>query len=75
MHPDSEKLLNACFYELRLKMIKNQEKYGWSNEWLTENWEQECLSEMRKHIDKGDPKDIAIYAMFMIYRGWSTAPF
>jgi len=27
---------------------------------------------MRIHLEKGDPRDVAIYAMFMIYRNWST---
>lgn len=73
LHPDSERLIKVCFEELRLKLLKNQSKYGWSNEWLTSDWEQECREEMMKHIQKGDPRDVAIYAMFMMYRGWSTA--
>lgn len=73
LHPDTENLLKVCFEELRLKLIKNQEKYGYSNEWLTLDWEQECREEMMKHIQKGDPRDVAIYTMFMIYRGWATA--
>jgi len=72
LHPDSEKLLAFYIKELRLKMISNQKKYGYSNEWLTYDWEKECSMELRKHLDKGDPKDVAIYAMFMMYRGWST---
>jgi len=74
LHPDSEKLLKVCFEELRLKMIKNQGKYGWSNEWLTCDWEDECREEMIKHLKKGDPRDVAIYALFMMFRGWSTTP-
>jgi hypothetical protein len=73
LHPDTENLLKVCFEELRLKLIKNQEKYGYSNEWLTLDWEQECREEMMKHIQKGDPRDVAIYAMFMIYRGCATS--
>ncbi|MGE9312868.1 hypothetical protein ACLOAU_14565 [Niabella sp. CJ426] len=72
LHPDSSNLLKHCFEELRLKMIKNQEKYGYGNEWLTEEWEQECRDNMMEHIQKGDPRDVAIYALFMMYRGWST---
>lgn len=73
LHPDTKNLLKTCFEELRLKLIKNQEKYGWSNEWLTRDWEEECRQEMIEHLKKGDPRDIAIYTMFMIYRGWATA--
>ncbi len=72
LHPDSENLLKKCFAELREKMIRNEEKYGYSNEWLKHDWEEECRNELRRHLDKGDPKDVAIYAMFMMYRGWSS---
>lgn len=72
LHPDSEQLLKVCFEELRLKMIKSQKKYGWSNEWLTQDWEDECREQMIEHLQKGDPRDVAVYAMFMIYRGWTT---
>lgn len=72
LHPDSEKLLQQCFLQLREKMIRNEQKYGWTNEWLTSDWEDECRNEMKRHIEKGDPKDVAIYAMFMMFRGWSS---
>lgn len=73
LHPDSIKLLEQCFEELKAKMIRNQKKYGYTNEWLTSDWEDECREHMMQHIKKGDPKDVAIYAMFMMYRGWSTS--
>jgi len=72
LHPDSQNLLKVCFEELRLKMIKSQNKYGWSNEWLTQDWEDECRQQLIEHLQKGDPRDVAVYAMFMIYRGWTT---
>ena len=72
LHPDSEQLLKVCFEEIRQKMIKSQKKYGWSNEWLTQDWEDECRKQMIEHFKKGDPRDVAIYSIFMIYRGWST---
>lgn len=72
LHPDNEKLLQQCFLEFRDKMIKNEQKHGWTNEWLTNDWENECRIELYKHIEKGDPKDVCIYGMFMVYRGWKT---
>lgn len=74
LHPDSLELLNHCRSILACKMVANQEKYGYTNEWLTQDWENECKEHLLKHLYKGDPKDVAIYAMFMIFRGWSTAP-
>jgi len=72
LHIDSQNLLKECFSQLEEKMIRNQEKYGYSNEWLMHDWEDECRENMMSHIEKGDPKDVAIYAMFMMFRGWST---
>lgn len=72
LHKDSAELIKVCATELAAKMTRNQEKYGYTNEWLTSDWEYECRDHMRQHMEKGDPRDVAIYAMFMIYRGWAT---
>lgn len=71
-HPDNVSLLQRLADDFLAKMIHNQQKYGYSNEWLTTDWEDECRQEMMRHIEKGDPLDVAIYAAFMLYRGWST---
>lgn len=45
----------------KIKKKHNEGVTGWDNE----NWTIEQIKEMlRKHIDKGDPIDIAIIAMF-----------
>lgn len=72
LHPDNEILLAKVTEILREKMIRNEQKYGWTNDWLLHDWEDECREEMRRHLEKGDPRDVAIYAFFMIFRGWST---
>lgn len=72
LHPDSQKIFFETFDELADKMIANQEKYDYTNEWLTEDWKQQCQQNLIKHIEKGDPKDVSIYALFMIYRGRET---
>jgi len=73
LSPVSEQLLGTTFEAIKAKMIRNQQKYGWTDEWHTRDWEDECRSELMRHIEKGDPKDVLIYAMFMIHHGWSTA--
>jgi len=45
-------------------------KYGYSDHWLHGIWDTECRAQMREHIEKGDPRDVAIYAAFMWARGW-----
>ena len=56
------------------KLREAEQKYGYRDGWLTEDWETECRQHMREHMAKGDPRDVAIYAAFMWRRGWSTAP-
>lgn len=73
LHPDSVDLIKALSERITDKMFANQSKYGWTNEWKTRDWEQECRDEMRRHIEKGDPRDVAIYCAFMIYRNWPTS--
>ena len=55
------------------KMREAEIKYGYSGGWTDPNWEAKCRAELWDHIVKGDPRDVAIYAMFMWYHGWSTA--
>jgi len=73
LHPDSALLVQKFALAMAGKLLRNQEKYGWLNEWNTRPWEDECRAGMMEHIKKGDPMDVAIYAAFMWYRGWNTA--
>jgi hypothetical protein len=69
----SSKMLVIEFAEaLAAKLRKAEEKYGYSDGWLTEDWEAECRAHLREHLEKGDPLDIAAYCAFMWKRGWST---
>lgn len=72
LHPHSEELLQRTMVILREKMIGSQRKYGYSNGWSDTGWKEECQTELIRHIEKGDPKDVAIYAMFMIHHSWPT---
>jgi NTP pyrophosphatase (non-canonical NTP hydrolase) len=74
LHPDSRQLLRDFFAALADKLVRNQSKYGYTNEWKTRDWEHECRQELTEHIGKGDPKDVAIYAAFMWHHSWPTAP-
>jgi len=58
---------------LAIKLHKAEKKYGYSDGWLTADWQDECHINMHEHIAKGDPRDVANYCMFMWARGWSTA--
>ncbi|EMK5743800.1 hypothetical protein ACX5HI_001526 [Proteus mirabilis] len=54
------------------KLHKSEQKYGYSEEWMLNNWELECKYQLMRHIQKGDPVDVANYCAFMLYHGWST---
>ena len=63
------------FKETLLAKAKQSElKYGYKDNWLDPTWEAECRKQLMHHIEKGDPRDVAIYAAFMWFHDWSTTP-
>lgn len=72
LHEDTKSLLEDFGVELWNKLKAAETKYGYTNNWIRPNWEDECRNELIKHLEKGDPRDVAIYAMFLWYHGWST---
>ena len=71
---ETEKLVRDFADALLVKLAKAEIKYGYNNEWLTEDWAAVCKSELARHVAKGDPLDVAAYAAFCWARGWTTAP-
>lgn len=74
LHPDTQKLVADFCTALAEKLYKAQLKYGWSDNWMRDNWRSECMQSMQEHIAKGDPRDVAAYCAFMWYHGWKTDP-
>lgn len=74
LHPDTAALVSNFAVALAAKLRNAEQKYGYSNGWLTDNWEAECRQQLDKHVAKGDPLDVAAYAAFMWRHGWRTAP-
>lgn len=72
MHVDSKRLVQRFAEELARKLRAAEERYGYGNGWLTQDWEAECRQHLLDHLAKGDPRDVAIYAAFMWARGWKT---
>lgn len=67
-------LLVGRFSEaLMLKLVKAEEKHGWNGAWQRDGWASELRAELLRHLDKGDPLDVAAYAAFAWHHGWSTA--
>lgn len=74
---DAEKLkladLVARFsHALLIKLCEAQDK-GRSG-WERDDWEWECQQGLLRHIEKGDPRDVAAYCAFMWHHGWKPVP-
>ncbi len=74
LHPSTQKLVNDFAQALGEKLLKAEQKYGYSDAWSARDWQEKCLADFHHHIAKGDPRDVAAYCAFMWHHGWSTAP-
>lgn len=74
LHPETTRLVNSFAISLAHKLLAAEKKYGYSDGWLTDDWEVKCRADLLEHVHKGDPLDVAAYAAFCWARGWSTAP-
>jgi hypothetical protein len=72
LHPDTAKLVRRFARALANKLLVAQRKYGYSNNWLRDDWMDECRAELRRHIEKGDPRDVAAYCAFLWHHDAST---
>ena len=73
LHPETRQLVNDFAMALADKLAKAEQKYGYHDNWRTDEWESGCRTELMRHIEKGDPLDVAAYCAFMWRRGWSTS--
>ena len=59
------------------KLAAAEVKYGYGDSWATpdaEDWPHpKCFTDLVKHLQKGDPRDVAIYCAFLWYHGLSTS--
>lgn len=56
------------------KAMLARDKYGFHPMgWATPDWQEELQKGIAEHVQKGDPRDVAVYAMFAWFHGWSTA--
>lgn len=72
--PDTADLVLRFAVALSRTLHAARVKYGYQEDWKKDDWEAECRKEMLRHIDKGDPVDVAAYCAFMWHHGWSTNP-
>lgn len=74
LHADSKQLVQVFAEAMAEKLRQAELKYGYSNGWLTDDWEIQCRRQMMEHVAKGDPRDVAIFAAFMWARDWPISP-
>ncbi len=67
-------LLEKFSEALLEKLMANERKYEFGNAWKIPDWEDHLHREIVEHVQKGDPRDTAIYSLFAWYHGWKTAP-
>ncbi|WP_052750600.1 hypothetical protein [Acinetobacter sp. AG1] len=72
LSPDTNKLIDNFAHQMKVKLVKAQEKYGFKDDWKNSDWETKCRVDLYQHLNKGDPIDVANYCAFSNYHGWST---
>ena len=66
-HPDDEAVDRfAAAMKAKLSKARNAGRSGWQDP----AWPVEAIGDnLRKHVEKGDPRDVANYCMFLFERG------
>lgn len=73
LHTKSIRLVQRFAEAIASKLFKAQQKYGYTDNWARKDWMVECQRGLLNHVDKGDPRDVAIYAAFAWHHKWPTA--
>lgn len=75
--PPEENALSDLVHKFRdallAKLRRAEEKYGYKNAWQKAGWASELREKLLRHVDKGDPLDVAAYCAFAWHHGWSLA--
>lgn len=74
LHPNTDQLVTRFAQALREKLAKAQEKYGYTDNWMSGDWKTDCQWNLNDHVLKGDPLDVAAYCAFCWHHGWGTSP-
>lgn len=72
LHPDTLDLVLRFAQAMADKLRSAQDKYGYIGGWWQTDWREECQTELLRHLEKGDPRDMANYCAFLWHHGWPT---
>jgi hypothetical protein len=71
----TDDLVDRFAAALKAKLRAAEQKYGYSDDWLRDDWQGELIAKLLHHIQKGDPRDVAAYCAFAWHHGWSITPY
>lgn len=69
----TDALVNSFAAALKAKLERAEDKYGYGDDWMADDWADDCRIRLGQHIEKGDPLDVAAFCAFMWYHDWSTS--
>ncbi len=73
IHPRTADLVQRFAAALTEKLAAAEAKYGYSDNWASPDWMDECRAKLLEHVAKGDPRDVAAYCAFLWHHGEGTA--
>ncbi len=73
LHPETAAMVDRFAAALKEKLAAAEAKYGYADHWRTDDWEDEWRDQLLRHVDKGDPLDVAAYSAFGWARDWRTS--
>lgn len=73
LHTRTKDLVVRFASALAEKLYRAEEKYGYSDGWIEDDWLDECRDKLNEHVAKGDPRDVAAYCAFLWHHGSYTA--
>lgn len=73
MQEEFEIILEGFSRILVAKLMQNEQKHKFGFSWKKSDWKEQLQRDLPEHVEKGDPRDVAIYAMFAWFHNWPTA--
>lgn len=63
----TDDLVNRFAAALKEKLRAAEQKYGFSNDWLKDDWQGDLIAKLLNHVQKGDPREDWDYVSFASY--------
>lgn len=65
VHPETRALVEDFSAALLWKLAQAEKKYNYTVEWKNPGLIEHMREELARHVDKGDPRDVAAYCVFL----------